>query len=59
MLNLQVFVGGLMSYLLYVCLLADSSVEHILCFVFCLVCLILVCLVPYVAIFSDCPFDFL
>jgi hypothetical protein len=48
-----------MSYLLYVCLLADSSVEHILCFVFCLVCLILVCLVPYVAIFSDCPFDFL
>ena len=35
-LNLQLFVGWLMSYLRYLCLLAHSSVQHILCCVFAL-----------------------
>ena len=30
-LYLQLFVGGLMSYLPYLCLLAHSGVQHILC----------------------------
>ena len=33
-LQLFVFVGGLICYLRYVCLFADSSVQHILCCVF-------------------------
>jgi hypothetical protein len=32
--NIQLFVGGLMSYLRYMCLIADSGVQHILCCVF-------------------------
>jgi len=31
---LQLFVGGLMSYLSYMCLFAHSGVQHILCCVF-------------------------
>ena len=31
---LQLFVGGLTSYLRYLCLLANSGVQHILCCVF-------------------------
>ena len=31
---LQLFVGGLMTYLLYLCLFAYSGVQHILCCVF-------------------------
>ena len=33
-LYLQLFVGGLMSYLRYFCLFVDSGVQHILCCVF-------------------------
>jgi hypothetical protein len=33
-LNPQLFVGGLMSYLRYLCLFAHSGVHHILCCVF-------------------------
>ena len=33
-LYLQLFVGGLMSYLCYLCLVAHSGVQHILCCVF-------------------------
>jgi hypothetical protein len=33
-LYLQLFVGGLMSYLRYLCLFAYSGVQHILCYVF-------------------------
>ena len=43
---LQMFVGGLMSYLRYLCLFAHSVVKHILSCVFFLSC------VPYVASFS-------
>jgi len=32
--NLQLFVGGLKSYLRYLCLLTHSGVQHILCCVF-------------------------
>ena len=32
-----------MSYLRYLCLFAHSGVQHILCCVFCLVCLRLMC----------------
>ena len=35
-LYLQLFVGGFMSYLRYLCLFAYSGVQHILCFVFAL-----------------------
>ena len=41
-LYLQLFVGGLMSYLPYLCLLAYSGVQHILCCVFYFVSLRLV-----------------
>jgi hypothetical protein len=45
--NLQLFVGGLTSYLRYFCLLAYSGVQHILCCDF----FYLSC-IPYVASFS-------
>jgi hypothetical protein len=35
---LQLYVGGLMSYLSYLCLLAHSGVQHILCCVFWFAC---------------------
>jgi hypothetical protein len=52
-----------MSYLRYLCLFTFSGVQHILCCVFCFVCLCLVSCVPYVVSFSgfsilDCPFVF-
>jgi hypothetical protein len=59
----QLFVGVLMSYLPYLCLLAYSGVQHILCFCFvlyffvlCTLCCQFLCFssyfVPYVASFS-------
>jgi hypothetical protein len=47
-LYLQLFVGGLMSYLCYLCLLAYSGVQHIL------FCLRLV--YPLLPVSLDCPF---
>ena len=38
-LYLQMFVEGLKSYLRYLCLLMHSGIQHILCCVFCFVCL--------------------
>jgi hypothetical protein len=43
-----------MSYLRYLCLLAHSGVQHILCFVFGFVCLRLV--YPVLQVFLDCLF---
>jgi hypothetical protein len=43
MLILQLFVGALMFYLCYLYLFPYSGVQHILCCVFCFVCLPLVC----------------
>ena len=55
-----------MSYLRYLCLLAHSGVQHILCcaFVFVFVCLHLMSCVSSVASFNwlsflNCPFGFL
>ena len=45
--GLYLIVGGLMSYLRYLCLFAYSSVQHILCCVFCFV---------FVTIFSGLSF---
>ena len=42
-LYLQLFVERLMSYLRYLCLFVHSGVQHILCCVFCFVCLRLCC----------------
>ena len=56
-LYLQLFVGGLMSYLRYLCFFAYSCVQNMLCcgfFVF--FCLHLVSCVLNVAISLDCPF---
>jgi hypothetical protein len=58
------FVGGLMSYLCYLCLFAHSGIQHIL---YCVVCCVRVRLVscgPSVPRFCglsilDCPFYFL
>ena len=55
------FVGGLLSYLRYLCLLAYCDVQHILCCVFVLFFFVL-CTASYVASFSrlpisDCPFS--
>jgi len=38
---LQLFVGALMSYLRYLCLLAYSGIQHILCCVFALLFFVL------------------
>ena len=53
-----------MFYLRYLCLFADWGVQHILCCVFCLVCLRLMSCVPNIASFYklsifDCPFGIL
>jgi hypothetical protein len=58
-LYLQLFVGGIMSYLRYLCLFVHTGVQHILCCIFLLFLLVLC--TPYVASFSglsifDCPF---
>lgn len=59
--QLQLFVGGLISYLRYLCLLAYSGIQHILCCVVCFARPRLVSSVPNVASFCgmsilDCPF---
>jgi hypothetical protein len=51
-LYLQLLVGWLMSYLRYLCLLAHSGVQHILCCVF--ICLRLVFAMLPVSL--NCPF---
>ena len=48
----QLFVGGFMSYLRYVCLFGYSSVQHIWCCVFLFLCLVHLMLPVYL----DCPF---
>jgi len=48
------FVGGLMSYLGYLGLFTYSGIQHILCCVFCLVCLRLV--YPMLPVSLYCPF---
>jgi hypothetical protein len=66
-LYLQLFVGGLMSYLRYLCLFAYSGFQHILCCVFvflvfvlctlfssCVPCFRLV--YPMLPVSVDCPF---
>ena len=63
-LYLQLFVGGFMPYLRYLCLSPHSGVQHTLCSVLCFVCLCLVSCVPNIASFSGlyilyCPFGFL
>jgi hypothetical protein len=59
-LYLLLFVGGLISYLRYVCLPTYSSVQHILCCAFALICLRLVSRVANGVSFTglsifDCP----
>ena len=49
---LQLFVGGVMSCLRHLCLLVYNGVEHILCSVFCFICLRLVVCAPNIASFS-------
>jgi hypothetical protein len=44
------FVGGLMSYLRYLCLFGYSGVEHILCCVFVLIFFVLL------SVSLNCPF---
>ena len=51
---LQLFVGGFMSYLRYLCLFVHSGVQHILCCVFVFYCLRLV--YPMLPVSLDCPF---
>ena len=51
-LYLQLLVGWLMSYLRYLCLFAQSGVQHILCCLF--ICLRLVCAMLPVSL--NCPF---
>ena len=55
LLCLQLFVGGLMSYLCYFCLFAYSGVQHIVCCVFVLFCFSSSC-VPMLPVNLNCPF---
>ena len=50
---LQLFIEGLMSYLRYLCLLAHSGVQHILCCVFVLSVFVLCLVYPMFPL--DCP----
>ena len=52
--NMAVFVGGLMSYLRYLCLLANSGFQRILCCDSCFVFRYLV--YPMLVVSLDCPF---
>jgi hypothetical protein len=52
----QLFVGGLMSYLCYLSLLAHSGVPHILCCVFLLFIFVLYFVYPMLPVSLDCPF---
>ena len=61
--HIQLFLGGLMSYLHYLCLFAYSVVQHILCGFKKMYCLRLVSCVSNAARFSglsirDCSFGF-
>ena len=61
-LYLQWFVRGLMSYVRYLCLLAHSGVQHILCCVFVLFFLVLCtlyCQFRWIVHFFYCPFSVL
>jgi hypothetical protein len=49
-LYLQLFVGGSMSYLRYLCLFVHSVVQHILCCVFALFFFVML------PVSLDCPF---
>ena len=51
---LQLFIGGLMSYLHGLYLFGHSGVQHILCCVFCFVCLCL--MYPILPVSLDCSF---
>jgi hypothetical protein len=55
-LYLQMFVGGCMSYLRYLCVFAYSVVQHILYCVFCFVCLCLVSCVSKLQVSLDYPY---
>ena len=55
-LYLQLFVGGLVVYLRYLCLFTYSGVQRLLCCGFGCVCLRLVC--PILPVCLDCPFLF-
>ena len=50
LLCLQLFVGGLMSYLCYLCLFANSGIQHILS------CVFLRLVYPMLLVSLDCPF---
>ena len=52
--QLHLFVGGLMSYLRYLCLFAYSGIQHILCCVVCCARVRLVC--PMLPVSVDCLF---
>ena len=51
----QLFVGGFMSYLCYLCLFAYSGIQYILCCVFVLFFYVL-CTVYMLPVSLDCPF---
>jgi hypothetical protein len=51
---LQLFVGGLISYLRYLCLFAYSDIQHILCCVFVLFSFVFV--YPMLPVSLDCKF---
>ena len=53
---LQLFVGGLMSYLCYLCLFVHSGVQRILCCVFVLFVIVLSLVYPMLPVSLDCPF---
>ena len=53
-LSIRLFVGGLMSYLRYLCLFACSGVQHVLCWFFFFFFLHLV--YPMMTVSLDCPF---
>jgi hypothetical protein len=52
LLYLRLFVGGLMSYLRYLCLLANSGVQHTLCCVFVLFVFVLSLVHPMLLVSS-------
>ena len=55
-LYLQLFVGGFMSYLRYLCLLAYSGVQHIFCFFFGLFVFVLCLVYSMLPVSLDCQF---
>jgi len=53
---LQLFVGGFMSYLRYLCLFVDSGVQRILCCVFVLFVFVLCFVYSMLPVSVDYPF---